>query len=348
MSMFKNPIRIQHLIPYEWTKSILFRMTPETSHHCSLNGLKLAYRLRLTGPSEPIQGKSVTLAGLQFPNQVGLAAGLDKNAQYIDPLGSLGFGFIEVGTVTPLAQNGNPQPRLFRLPQHQAIINRMGFNNDGLIPMIDHLKKRRYTGPVGVNIGKNKDTPAENALDDYITAMTGVFPFADYLTANISSPNTKGLRDLQEEDSLSGFLQGLMQAYDQLVQQYACKPPLFLKVAPDLNDAQIEAIARLLVQHKVPGLIVSNTTLDRQAVANHMYAHEAGGLSGAPVKEKSNEVLKKFRQALGQEYPIIGVGGIASVADAQDKLDAGADLVQIYTGFIYQGPQLVKDIAEQL
>ncbi|MEC8009278.1 MAG: quinone-dependent dihydroorotate dehydrogenase [Pseudomonadota bacterium] len=346
MSSLSNPLRIQRLIPYDWTKAILFRMSPETSHHYSLKWLKKAYRLKLTGPSEPLKGSSVTLAGLEFPNKVGLAAGLDKNATYIDPLGSLGFGFIEVGTVTPKPQPGNPQPRLFRLTNHNAIINRMGFNNDGLEPMLDHLKKRHFTGPLGVNIGKNKDTPAEEAINDYVIAMTAVFPYADYLTANISSPNTKGLRDLQEEKALSAFLAGLMDTYKALCAKYKKNPPLFLKVAPDLEEHQIDDISNLLLKHEVPGLIVSNTTLAREAVKTHIYGHEAGGLSGQPLKEHSTEVLRKFRAKLGADFPIIGVGGIFSAQDAQEKLDAGANLVQIYTGFIYKGPQLVKDIVD--
>lgn len=345
MSHLPGFLRLQNWLPYDLAKALLFSMSPETSHYYSMKWLTAAYRARLTGPAQPIDGKSLTIAGLHFPNKVGLAAGLDKNGHYIDALGSLGFGFIEVGTVTPKAQPGNPLPRLFRLKNHQAIINRMGFNNAGVEQMIDHLRRRSYTGPLGVNIGKNKNTPADQAINDYLSAMAQVFTSCDYLTANISSPNTKGLRDLQAREVLTGFLRELMDGYQRLVEIHQCRPPLFLKVAPDLNESQIEDIADLVSQYKVAGLIVSNTTLARAGVQHHIYEHQAGGLSGVPLFQHSTEVLRAFRKKLGPDMPIIGVGGISSLSDAQAKIQAGADLVQIYSGFIYEGPKLVRDIA---
>lgn len=342
------PLRIQTLIPYDWAKTLLFRMSPESSHHCSMRWLSRAYRSRLTGPSAPLPGREVKLAGLTFPNPVGLAAGLDKNGAYIDPLGSLGFGFIEVGTVTPLPQAGNPAPRLFRLKNHKAIINRMGFNNDGVDAMVEQLQRRSYTGPVGVNLGKNKLTPQENAVDDYLISMARVFGLCDYLTVNISSPNTQGLRDLQGHKALSEFLKQLMDGYKRNQERFGCKPPLFLKVAPDLSESEIQDISQLVLEHGLSGLVVSNTTVAREGVQQHIYGHQAGGLSGAPLTHHSTQVLKSFRACLGPEMPIIGVGGIFSLADAQAKLDAGANLVQIYTGFIYEGPALVETLARKL
>ncbi len=346
MKLQSCPFRIQSFIPYEWVKSFLFRMSPEESHHCSLRWLRRAYRARLTGPAQSLLGQAVTVAGLQFSNPVGLAAGLDKNGLYIDPLGSLGFGFIEIGTVTPLPQAGNPMPRLFRLKNHKAIINRMGFNNDGVEAMVERLQRRNFTGPVGVNIGKNKRTPQDNAVDDYIISMRRVFAYCDYLTVNISSPNTQGLRDLQGQKALSHFLDRLMEGYAENQQRFGCSPPLFLKVAPDFSRTEIEDIAQLVLEYGVSGLVVSNTTLAREGVQHHIYGHQAGGLSGAPLMRHSTQVLTLFRDCLGPEVPIIGVGGIFSLEDAQEKLDAGANLVQIYTGFIYEGPALVDALVQ--
>lgn len=348
MKSLNKVLRLQRILPYDWAKTVLFQMEPETSHYYSMKWLTTAYRAGLTGPSEPLEGQAVTLAGLTFPNKVGLAAGLDKNGAYIDALGSLGFGFIEVGTVTPKPQPGNPQPRLFRLKSHKAIINRMGFNNDGIDAMVTHLQRRCFKGPVGVNIGKNKETSQKNAILDYVETMTRVFPLCDYLTVNISSPNTKGLRDLQDRNVLSDFLQELKRAYNQLTQQYEKKPPLFLKIAPDLDEIQIQDIAGLVQEFSIDGLVVSNTTIGRDGVQNHIYGHQAGGLSGLPLKDQSTAVLKSFRAALGRGFPIIGVGGIFSLGDARAKIDAGADLVQIYTGFIYEGPMLVESLAKGL
>lgn len=348
IKIFGCPIRVQRMVPYEWVKTVLFRMAPEKSHSVSLSWLTKAFRAGVTGPSEPIAGNPVTIAGLTFPNKLGLAAGLDKNGTYIDGLGSLGFGFIEVGTVTPKPQSGNAAPRLFRLKNHRAIINRMGFNNDGVDAMVLRLQRRQFKGLVGVNIGKNKNTPQAQAIRDYVQTMTSVFTLCDYLTVNISSPNTKGLRDLQERDTLSDFLRELRATYDQLANMHNRTPPLFLKVAPDLLEQQIRDIAELVQTHGIDGLVVSNTTLGREGVQHHIYGHQAGGLSGAPMHDLSNEKVKAFRQALGPDFPIIGVGGIFSLADARAKLAAGADVVQIYTGFIYEGPPLVESIAREL
>lgn len=348
MSRSNAQFRIQNTIPYDWMKPILFRMAPEQSHHFSMSWLQRAYRAKLTGPSEPLKGVATRVAGLHFSNRVGLAAGLDKNAEFIDALGSLGFGFIEVGTVTPKPQAGNEQPRLFRLKNHQAIINRMGFNNYGIEAMVTHLQRRSYTGLVGVNIGKNKDTPQERAAQDYIVCMSAVFGLCDYLTVNISSPNTEGLRALQEQAALADLLRQVKTKYAQLVQRYQKRPPLFLKVAPDLSAQGIADIAKLALEYELDGLVVSNTTIDRSQVETHLYSHQAGGLSGAPLRDQSTQVIQSFRQELGPDMPIIGVGGIFCAHDGQSKLEAGADLVQIYTGFIYEGPKLVRDLVRAL
>jgi dihydroorotate dehydrogenase len=296
----------------------------------------------------------VTLAGLTFPNRVGMAAGLDKNARCIDALGAMGFGFVEVGTVTPLAQSGNPKPRMFRLPQARALINRLGFNNEGLDAFIANVKKARFRHTIkpgqhplvlGLNIGKNAVTPIERATDDYLIALAGVYPHADYVTVNISSPNTKNLRALQSDEALDGLLGAIATKREELSSQHGLRKPIFVKIAPDLDEAQIAVIADTLKRHGMDGVIATNTTLAREAVQGLPHAEEAGGLSGAPVLEKSNAVIRQLRAALGGGYPIIGVGGIMSAADAVSKIQAGADVVQIYTGLIYQGPELVSQSA---
>lgn len=340
------------LIPYALTRPFLFGMDPEAAHDLTLNaiartqGTPLECLYRQTRVNDPI-----TLAGLQFPNRVGLAAGLDKNARCIDGLGAMGFGFVEVGTVTPLAQPGNPQPRMFRLPQANALINRLGFNNGGLAAFVANVQRaqfRRKGGQpmlLGLNIGKNAATPIERATDDYLLALDGVYPHADYVTVNISSPNTKNLRALQSDEALDGLLGAVAARRAALAQQHGKRVPIFVKIAPDLDEAQVAVIAATLVRHGMDGVIATNTTLSRDAVKGMAHGEEAGGLSGAPVLEASNRVVRQLRSALGPAFPIIGVGGILSAADAVAKITAGADVVQIYTGLIYQGPALVQQAA---
>lgn len=340
------------LIPYALSRAMLFRLDPEAAHELTINMLArtqntpLACTYSMARVEDP-----VTLAGLTFPNRVGMAAGLDKNARCIDGLGAMGFGFVEVGTVTPLAQPGNPKPRMFRLPAANALINRMGFNNEGLDAFLAHVQRatfRRRSGTpllLGLNIGKNAATPIERATDDYLIGLTGVYPHADYVTINISSPNTKNLRALQSDEALDALLGAIASRREQLAQQHGKRVPLFVKIAPDLDEEQVKVIAATLLRHKMDGVIATNTTLSREAVQGLPHAEETGGLSGAPVLEMSNRVIRQLRAALGPAYPIVGVGGILSAADAVSKIDAGADLVQIYTGLIYQGPQLVKEAA---
>jgi dihydroorotate dehydrogenase len=330
----------------------LFRLDPETAHDLTLAAIARTQGtpLQCAYANAPVSDP-VTLAGLRFPNRVGLAAGLDKNARCIDGLGAMGFGFVEVGTVTPLAQSGNPKPRMFRLPQANALINRLGFNNGGLEAFVANVQRsalRQSKNPallLGLNIGKNATTPIERATDDYLTCLEGVYPHADYVTINISSPNTKNLRDLQSDAALDQLLSALAAKREALAQQHGKTVPLFLKIAPDLEAAQIETIAATLVRHRIDGVIATNTTLSRDAVKGQTHSEEAGGLSGGPVLEKSNQVIRQLRSALGPAFPIIGVGGILSGADALSKIEAGADVVQIYTGLIYKGPELVREVA---
>jgi dihydroorotate dehydrogenase len=341
------------LLPYALTRPFLFGLDPEQAHDLTLGAIAALQNTpaqclwQQTRVDDP-----VTVAGLRFPNRLGLAAGLDKNGRCIDGLGALGFGFIEVGTVTPLAQSGNPKPRIFRLVEHRALINRLGFNNEGLAVFIANVRRSRSFraggGILGLNIGKNAATPIERATDDYLTCLDGVYPHADYVTVNISSPNTKNLRSLQSDEALDALLGALQTRRESLRQTHGRQVPMFLKIAPDLDEAQIQVIAATLQRHGIDGVIATNTTLSREAVAGHAHAAEAGGLSGAPVLEASNRVIRTLRQALGAGYPIIGVGGVMSGADARAKLDAGADLVQIYTGFIYGGPPLVTEAARAM
>ena len=340
------------LVPYGLARRFLFSLDPEVAHDLTMAGLaatqgnplKLAYCAdRVDDPIE--------LAGLHFPNRVGMAAGLDKNARCIDGLGAMGFGFVEVGTVTPKAQPGNPKPRMFRLPQARALINRLGFNNDGLDAFVANVQQsalRRQKNPsllLGLNIGKNAATPIERATDDYLLCLDGVYPHADYVTVNISSPNTKNLRALQSDEALDALLGAIATRREALQQQHGKRIPIFVKIAPDLDEAQVAVIAATLVRHGMDGVVATNTTLSREAVKGMAHAEETGGLSGAPVLEASNRVITQLRAALGPQFPIIGVGGILSAQDAVSKIQAGADVVQIYTGLIYQGPQLVKDAA---
>ncbi len=297
---------------------------------------------------QQVAAKPVTCMGIEFPNPVGLAAGLDKNGAYIDALAALGFGFIEIGTITPRPQAGNPHPRLFRLPQAKAIINRMGFNNDGVDKLIENVKAAKFKGVLGINIGKNADTPVEKAVDDYLICLEKVYNYASYITVNISSPNTKNLRSLQSGDALTELLQTLKQRQLALAEEHQHYVPLVLKVAPDLEPSDIEFIAQQLLQFKIDGLIVTNTTLSREGVENLPHGDEAGGLSGAPLFEKSTACLAAFAKTLEGKIPLIGVGGILSGEQAVAKRNAGATLVQVYSGLVYTGPELVKDCVDAL
>ena len=346
------------LIPYALARPLLFKMDPEAAHDLTLKLLAKTQRTLLASAySNTRIDDPITLAGLTFPNRVGMAAGLDKNARCIDALGAMGFGFVEVGTVTPKAQSGNPKPRMFRLPQAKALINRLGFNNEGLDAFIANVKQAQFRHNVqpdqhplllGLNIGKNAVTPIERATDDYLIALAGVYPHADYVTVNISSPNTKNLRALQSDEALDVLLGAIAAKREELTQKHGQRKPIFVKIAPDLDEAQIEVIAATLQRHGMDGVIATNTTLARDAVQGMAHADEAGGLSGAPVLEKSNAVIRQLRAALGAGYPIIGVGGILSGADAVSKIQAGADVVQIYTGLIYRGPELVEESAKAI
>jgi len=341
------------LVPYALARPFLFGLDPETAHDLTLDAIA---RLQHTPArclwAQPRIDDPVTLAGLRFPNRVGLAAGLDKNGRCIDGLGALGFGFIEVGTVTPKAQPGNPKPRMFRLPEARALINRLGFNNDGLDAFVANVRRatrfRAAGGIVGLNIGKNAATPIERAADDYLACLDGVYPHADYVTVNVSSPNTKNLRALQSDEALDALLGALTARRASLARKLRRRVPLFVKIAPDLDDAQIALIAAALKRHGLDGVIATNTTVARDAVKHLPHGDEAGGLSGAPVFEASNRVIRRLRAELGAGFPIVGVGGVMSGDDARAKLDAGADLVQLYTGFIYGGPPLVTECARAL
>jgi len=337
---------------YPLLRPWLFSFDPEQAHNITLSNLDRAQRwglLRhLSDQPAPDPRK---LCGITFPNPVGLAAGLDKDGKHIDALGTLGFGFLEIGTVTPKPQPGNPKPRMFRLPQAQAIINRMGFNNDGVDACVKRVRNSTYWqngGIVGLNIGKNASTPIENAASDYVTAMEAVYEVASYITVNISSPNTQNLRALQGEDMLRSLLQSLHIAREALSDRFGIRKPLFLKIAPDLEQNDIKLIADLLVEFKIDAIIATNTTIARDAVQDLEFGHEAGGLSGAPVRHVSTEVVRSLKGYLGDVIPIVGVGGIMSGKDAQEKIAAGASLVQIYSGLIYRGPKLISECAAAL
>jgi dihydroorotate dehydrogenase len=329
---------------YSLLRPALFRLDPETAHNLTLGGLKTARSLGLSGliAKRPADDPR-TVMGLTFPNPVGLAAGLDKNGDCINGLAVLGFGFIEIGTVTPLPQPGNPKPRLFRLPQASAIINRMGFNNDGVDRLVENVKRADYRGILGINIGKNAATPIEKAADDYLICLRKVYAHASYVTVNISSPNTKNLRQLQDEEALNNLLESLKTEQQKLSDTHGKYVPIVLKIAPDLTDEQIAQIAHLLMHHRIDGVIATNTTLSREGVENLEHGAETGGLSGAPVREKSTAVIRALHQHLQGALPIIGVGGILSGADAAEKINSGASLVQIYSGLIYRGPELIAE-----
>ena len=357
------------LLPYSLARPFLFAMDAETAHEHTLAMLARTQNTPLSWAycQERVQDP-IQLAGLKFPNRVGLAAGLDKNAHCIDGLAAMGFGFVEVGTVTPKGQPGNPKPRMFRLPEANALINRLGFNNEGLDAFLANVQKaqfRRKGGHhdglpmlLGLNIGKNAVTPIENAVDDYLICLNGVYPHADYVTVNISSPNTKNLRELQSDEALDALIGAVAQRRNDLAQQHSKQVPVFIKIAPDLDEAQVAVIASTLKRHCVTadttlanslwGVIATNTTISREAVQGLAHAEETGGLSGAPVLEKSNAVIRQLRAAMGPNFPIIGVGGVLSGTDAVSKISAGANVVQIYTGLIYKGPALVKEAAQAI
>lgn len=334
---------------YPALRPLLFSLNPETAHEVTLKLLNAAY---VSGLSKLIYPKTdpkpVNVMGLDFNNPVGLAAGLDKNGDYIDALAALGFGFIEIGTVTPRPQPGNPKPRLFRLPEHQAIINRMGFNNLGIDHLLAQVKQSRYPGILGINIGKNVDTPIEQAADDYLIGLRKAYAAASYITINISSPNTKNLRQLQQGDEIKSLISALKEEQLKLQREYGKYVPLALKIAPDLSTDEITHIAKLLLEFEIDGVIATNTTIARDMIANHPLANEAGGLSGAPVKKKSTLVVRGLAAELNGKIPIIAAGGILSADDAREKFSAGARLVQVYSGLIYRGPQLIADIVRSL
>jgi dihydroorotate dehydrogenase len=329
---------------YRLARAALFQLDPEAAHDLALKSLAaLGPAAAILGPGAAT-GESRNVMGLAFPNPVGLAAGLDKNGAYIDALAALGFGFIEIGTVTPRPQPGNPKPRMFRLEEHEALINRLGFNNDGVERLLRNVERAAYRGILGINIGKNFDTPIERAAEDYIAGLDAVYDRASYVTVNISSPNTKNLRDLQSSERLDELLGAIMTRRAQLAQRYARTKPVALKVAPDLDESQVEAIATLAGKHGVDAIIATNTTVSREGVAGHRHALQTGGLSGRPLFARATEVLAAFQRRLS----LIGVGGILSGADARAKVDAGASLVQVYTGFIYRGPDLVAQARRAL
>jgi dihydroorotate dehydrogenase len=334
---------------YDWIRPVLFKLDAETAHGLTLYGLDVAHRSDLGRfVATPPQDLPTEAFGLHFPNPVGLAAGLDKNAAHLDALGALGFGFIEVGTVTPRPQIGNDRPRLFRLRQHEAIINRMGFNNEGVDALVRNVLKSSYRGVLGINIGKNKDTPNDKAADDYLFCLERVYAHASYITVNISSPNTQGLRDLQEEATLRRFIETLREAQERLGSQQGARKPMLLKIAPDLSEAELDSIASVLLAANVDGVICTNTTIDHSAVASDPHGNEAGGLSGKPLFVRSNQVVRGMRQRLGDRIGIVGVGGILDGSDAVEKMDAGAGLVQLYSGLIYRGPALVAECVDEI
>ncbi|TDR31641.1 quinone-dependent dihydroorotate dehydrogenase [Hydromonas duriensis] len=330
---------------YALLRPILFQLDAEKAHHLTFNLAQRALSLGLL-PQVQTPSSPKTVMGITFPNRVGLAAGLDKNGQYIDILARFGFGFIEIGTITPRAQAGNPTPRLFRLPKANGIINRMGFNNDGVDALLSNVSRSSFVqngGILGINIGKNADTPIENAVDDYLIGLSKVYAHAHYITVNISSPNTKNLRDLQQQDALNSLLAQLRQSQLQLADAHQKYVPMVLKIAPDMDDEQIATTAELLKLHQIDGVIATNTTLDKSSVAHLPHGDEMGGLSGEPVRAKSTEMIKKLHAHLDNQVPIIGVGGIFSAKDADEKIAAGAQLIQVYSGLIYKGPALVRE-----
>ncbi|MBL0709802.1 MAG: quinone-dependent dihydroorotate dehydrogenase [Colwellia sp.] len=334
---------------YSAIRKVFFQFDAETIHELTIKSLKNTGSTMLNNVyKQTVANKPVNVMGIDFPNPVGLAAGLDKNGECVDAFAAMGFGFVEVGTVTPRPQPGNDKPRIFRLPEANAIINRMGFNNKGVDYLVSQVRAAKFNGVLGINIGKNKNTPEESAKDDYIHCMRKVYDFATYITINISSPNTPGLRALQYGDALNELLSALKVEQAQLAEQYAKYVPIAVKIAPDLTEEEVLSIAQSLIDNNIDGVIATNTTLSREGVEGLEHGDQQGGLSGEPVKDKSTTVIKILSKALDNQLPIIGVGGIASSSDANEKLAAGASLVQVYTGFIYQGPGLVKKIVNGL
>ncbi len=334
---------------YDYLRPLLFKLDPETAHHLTLYALGVAQRSNFAHwIAKPPADLPITVFGITFPNPVGLAAGLDKNAEHLDALDALGFGFIEVGTVTPLPQPGNDKPRMFRLPKYEAIINRLGFNNGGVDALVRNVQQSSYHGVLGINIGKNKDTPNEKAVNDYLTCLHKVYEHASYITVNISSPNTQGLRDLQQEATLYKFISLLRAAQERLGSQQGRRKPMLLKIAPDLSDTELDAIAEVLLRTGIDGVICTNTTIDHAAVADDPHGGETGGLSGKPLFERSTAVLAGMHKRLQGRIPLIGVGGILDGSDAAEKLYSGASLVQIYSGLIYRGPQLVAECVNEI
>lgn len=330
---------------YALIRTLLFLLPAEFSHHLSLTLLKCLHRCKLL-PQRHYHAP-VSVMGIEFENPVGLAAGLDKNGDYIDTLAALGFGFIEVGTVTPRPQDGNPKPRLFRLPKAQAIINRMGFNNKGVDHLIEQVKKSHYRGVLGINIGKNYNTPIDKAVDDYLHCLRKVYPYASYITVNISSPNTANLRTLQQGDDFSTLLQALKQEQQLLQDHFERYVPIAIKIAPDLTETEVEQMAKALLQHQLDAVIATNTTINKESVTHLKHGDEQGGLSGRPVTQTATDIIGRLHTILGEQIPIIGVGGIFSADDAKAKFDAGAKLVQLYTGFVYCGPNLIRECANK-
>ncbi|GAB3091627.1 quinone-dependent dihydroorotate dehydrogenase [Aestuariicella hydrocarbonica] len=334
---------------YDLARKLMFRLDPETAHELTIDMLGAGERLGLIRPFiKPVPNNPVEVMGITFPNPVGLAAGLDKNGDCFNALGQLGFGFVEIGTITPRPQPGNPRPRLFRLPEFQGIINRMGFNNKGVEHLVEQVKRRRFSGVLGINIGKNFDTPVEKAADDYRLCMQAVYEYADYITVNISSPNTPGLRDLQFGDSLKSLLSEVKKEQLGLESLHGRYVPIAVKIAPDMDTVAIQQVAEVLLASGLDGVIATNTTISRDGVEASPVAQEAGGLSGKPVRAKSTEVIRTLAEALEGKLPIIGVGGILSGRDAAEKIEAGASLVQIYSGFIYRGPELISESARAI
>lgn len=332
---------------YSLLRPLLFSLDPETAHRLTFNAIEKAHRLGLlTG--DPIACQARSVMGLDFPNPVGVAAGMDKNGEHLEALASLGFGFIEIGTVTPRPQPGNPRPRLFRIPRANAIINRMGFNNHGVDNLVANVRRTNYHGILGINIGKNFDTPVERAAEDYLTCLNKVYRYAGYIVVNISSPNTPHLRQLQNAEELNHLLGLLKSKQMELADEHAKYTPLALKIAPDLEPPQIESIAALLMRHQIDGIIATNTTLSRAGVEALPHASETGGLSGAPLTKRATAVVRHLHGVLQGAIPIIATGGIMCAADAKEKIDAGASLVQIYSGLIYRGPHLVREVARAL
>ena len=334
---------------YKIARSLLFKLDAEKAHDVSINGLRALQSLGLTPLLEPnLKNNPINIMGLNFPNRIGLAAGLDKSGQCINGFGSMGFGFVEVGTITPKPQSGNPKPRLFRLKEHNAIINRMGFNNPGIEKAIDNIIKssKGYSGIVGVNIGKNKITPNAEALDDYMKGLRSFYNIADYIAVNVSSPNTSGLRELQSPEYAKKLISPLMKERDLLSHQYEKIVPIAVKLDPDMQRDQIMALAELFLELKIDAVIATNTTVSRDKVQDHNLSQELGGLSGKPLHSQSNDAIHNFKNSLNDEIPIIGVGGILSKKDAEEKIEAGAKLLQIYTGLIYKGPALIRELVE--